>query len=85
MFVLVLVFDYVLHSGCHQGNWINALAKDYWSPALYNQPKHSNDIFYECFLLPNPDPTNHTRARQPHIFWTFNVNLPKIYDKKVDV
>ena len=45
------VFDYVLHRGCHQGNWINALAEHYWSPTLHNQPSCVLNVFSRSHIF----------------------------------
>ena len=49
----ILCLIIALHRGCHQGNWINALAEDYWSPppTLHNQPSCVPNIFSEAWYV----------------------------------
>ena len=49
----ILCLIMALHRGCHQGNWINALAEDYWSPppTLHNQPSCVPNIFSEAWYV----------------------------------
>ena len=50
-FVWDSVFDYVVHRGYHQGNWINALAEHYWSPTLHNQPSCVLNVFSRSHIF----------------------------------